>query len=375
MLGAPENQVSLTRSALTGAALKTTLVSVFLALPMFLPCDALTQLPNEKPVGEIISFTDVKGRTFTNVKVLKVQPDGISYMFTEGTVGGGKVNFVDMPVDLQARYGYNPGKASDYQRAVESAQGADRARMAEGMRQAQITQFAEIVRRAKADLQPRPLKPIVRMREPVPPRRRDFQSIQNYSISKALYDEELGRATYEARQKEEARQVAAKRAWEDLQPAIAQMAMQVQQYNEQQQTSVSQKNTATGNNVLTKTPAKPADTTFYDFHGPSPLRSGTVDRIGNTAFYNFRGSGGTVKGTSDNIFGTTFYNFNGPAGTARGTSDSFGAFTFHNWQGPNGPGSGMTYDLGGFRFHDSFGPNKTRSGMSYDLGGTTFHDF
>lgn len=59
------------------------------------------------------------GRTYNDVKVQQVLPDGlvISYAPTNGGTGISKVKFVDLPDKLQKRYGYNPTNATAFEKA------------------------------------------------------------------------------------------------------------------------------------------------------------------------------------------------------------------------------------------------------------------
>lgn len=117
-----------------------------------------------------------------------------------------------------------------------------------------------------------------------------------------------------------------------------------------------------------------SSTTFYDFSTPGPLRSGTVDRLGNNLFYDFRGAAGRIRGTSDEMVGTRFYDFWGPGGRATVVRDSLAGTAFHTFRGPAGRNTAVTDTLGGFTFHNSFGPGSHPSSMEYTLGGFRFHD-
>jgi hypothetical protein len=56
-------------------------------------------------------FKTVNGKEYKNATVTEVEPDGIHIRFSGGVV---KLGFVDLPGDVQKRYGYNAQNAAAY---------------------------------------------------------------------------------------------------------------------------------------------------------------------------------------------------------------------------------------------------------------------
>ena len=63
-------------------------------------------------------LTTVKGETFRNVTVTRVEPDGIAVKHAAGIA---KIPFSDLPKEWQEKYGYEPQKAAQYSAAVADA--------------------------------------------------------------------------------------------------------------------------------------------------------------------------------------------------------------------------------------------------------------
>lgn len=66
-----------------------------------------------------LTIITIKGITYENCKLLRVEPDGISYSCTRGVV---KLPFSELPPEYAARYGYNPQAAGEYAQAVQERQ-------------------------------------------------------------------------------------------------------------------------------------------------------------------------------------------------------------------------------------------------------------
>jgi hypothetical protein len=81
------------------------------------------------------NLTEIKtldGQTYKAVRVSRVEPDGLVVEFAppHGGIGIGKIQFVNLPADVQLRYGYDAQKAAAYQ--AEQLKGL--ARLGEKMR-------------------------------------------------------------------------------------------------------------------------------------------------------------------------------------------------------------------------------------------------
>lgn len=58
---------------------------------------------------------EAEGRTYKNIKVTLVEPDGVTISHSAGVC---KIAFPDLPKEWQEKYGYDPGKAAAYQQEV-----------------------------------------------------------------------------------------------------------------------------------------------------------------------------------------------------------------------------------------------------------------
>ena len=95
------------------------------------------------PAGLVIVTRD--GKTYKNVEVKKVAPDGllISYAPDTGGVGISKLKFTDLPDDLQRRYGFNQTNAVAFEKAERQSTGRMRAQLIEADKAAEASHFAE----------------------------------------------------------------------------------------------------------------------------------------------------------------------------------------------------------------------------------------
>ena len=57
-------------------------------------------------------FKTVDGKEYKNAKVSRVEPDGIAISFSGGIV---KLPFVELPADVQKKYGYDSKSAQEFQ--------------------------------------------------------------------------------------------------------------------------------------------------------------------------------------------------------------------------------------------------------------------
>ncbi len=74
--------------------------------------------------------TTLSGTTFHNVRLVRVQPDGVVWQHSTGMV---MVNFTDLPETLRQQYHYDAGKAATFL----AAQGQEREKVAAQAQQAQ----------------------------------------------------------------------------------------------------------------------------------------------------------------------------------------------------------------------------------------------
>jgi hypothetical protein len=80
------------------------------------------------------------GLRYKAVKIKKVEPDGlfIDYSPVPGAIGSAKLKFVNMPEDIQRKYGYDPQKAKAFEdmNAAAAAEAYERRQIEEAIRQA-----------------------------------------------------------------------------------------------------------------------------------------------------------------------------------------------------------------------------------------------
>lgn len=65
----------------------------------------------------VLTFTNRRGDVFENARVIRVEGGSILFMPADGSLGGGRAKFSDLPDDLQKRVGYDPVKAAQEERA------------------------------------------------------------------------------------------------------------------------------------------------------------------------------------------------------------------------------------------------------------------
>ena len=102
---------------------------------------------NAAPQGLPNRITTLDGKTYEQVVLEKVDPDGLFVLFTPagGGSGAAKLKFRNLPPELRELYGYDPDRASDFEAA--QARGAavwlaENALWAEQRRAAQAEQAA-----------------------------------------------------------------------------------------------------------------------------------------------------------------------------------------------------------------------------------------
>jgi len=74
----------------------------------------------------VITFTNLSGRVYENVLIIKTEPDGFLWLATNGS-GGGKVQFKDLPLDLQNQFGYEPSVAAKFEQDQKARAAKQRA--------------------------------------------------------------------------------------------------------------------------------------------------------------------------------------------------------------------------------------------------------
>jgi len=102
---------------------------------------ATTAVAERSPAGLVIVTRD--GKTYKNVQVKSIAPDGLLIAYTPDTGGVGisKLKFQDLPDDLQRHYGFNRTNAVAFEKAELKSTGQLRAQLiaqdkaAEGRRQ------------------------------------------------------------------------------------------------------------------------------------------------------------------------------------------------------------------------------------------------
>ena len=72
----------------------------------------------------LAQITTISGRIYHNVSILDVEPDGlvVSYEPSPPGIGMATLRFTDLPASLQTQYGYDPAKASAYEKQQAQAQ-------------------------------------------------------------------------------------------------------------------------------------------------------------------------------------------------------------------------------------------------------------
>ena len=83
-----------------------------------------------------LTFTNNSGVVYSNVTVVKVKPDGVTFLFNDIT-GGGTIKFTDIPEFLQARFGYDAQKAAAYETEQAKVKARQEAWWAAQQREAQ----------------------------------------------------------------------------------------------------------------------------------------------------------------------------------------------------------------------------------------------
>ena len=96
-------------------------------------------------------FKTVDGKEYKNVKVSRVEPDGIVITFSGGIV---KIPFTDLSAEIQKKYGYDPKAAGDFQQQTYRADVARARQLTEAMEKRQQEREAL----SKSQPQPQPVQ-------------------------------------------------------------------------------------------------------------------------------------------------------------------------------------------------------------------------
>lgn len=93
-------------------------------------------------------ITTILGKTYSSVKIVAVDPDGLRFMHSAGAA---KVKFSELPAELQERFGYDPGKAAQFSQQQSMAE-AQRIQQIERARaESKMKMEAQAVAQAKAE--------------------------------------------------------------------------------------------------------------------------------------------------------------------------------------------------------------------------------
>jgi hypothetical protein len=90
------------------------------------------------------NLTLASGAVYTNVVIMRAEPDGLTVMKSSGVV---KIPFAQLTPEIQAAYGYTPEKAAAYQKQVA----ANMKRLVEK----QTAEASQAAAKAEADKQPK----------------------------------------------------------------------------------------------------------------------------------------------------------------------------------------------------------------------------
>lgn len=122
---------------------------LFLSLTAFLSFGFAAQAQTETVSSgkQLAQVTTINGRTYLNVSILDVEPDGlvVSYKPSQPGIAMATLKFAELPASLQTQYGYDPAKAAAFEKQQDQATAQ--------WRQQQSAQEAAIQRyRAMAEL-------------------------------------------------------------------------------------------------------------------------------------------------------------------------------------------------------------------------------
>ncbi|MEZ5385780.1 MAG: hypothetical protein R3F13_09715 [Prosthecobacter sp.] len=97
---------------------------IVLFFSLLLAAPGLTAAEKERTI------TTRSGKTFLNCKIVRVHPDGVSFIHQKGAA---KIAFKELPESLRREFRYDPKKEAEYQRAQAELrkQEAERARLRE----------------------------------------------------------------------------------------------------------------------------------------------------------------------------------------------------------------------------------------------------
>jgi S1-C subfamily serine protease len=98
-----------------------------------LTADEVKSKPNPDN-RNIVTFNDSHGRTYEDVEIVRVEPDGVAYLEAD-RIHAGKVKFADMSEAIREKLGYDPARATRHAQKQEEEEwsrllAAERARLA-----------------------------------------------------------------------------------------------------------------------------------------------------------------------------------------------------------------------------------------------------
>ena len=84
--------------------------------------------------NQVLDIRTLDGTVYEDAEVLRIGPDGIDigYVKPDGSYAMKGLRFLNLPVDLQKRFGYDPAKAAEFEAKVRAqAKAADLEQTAE----------------------------------------------------------------------------------------------------------------------------------------------------------------------------------------------------------------------------------------------------
>lgn len=123
------------------------------------------RLHQAKQVGRVVSFNDKAGKTYSNVRIDQIEPDGIT-ISVEG--GRQKIQFTDLSNEIQAFLGYDAKISAEYivavQRREAERQRVEAAQLAENARREALRIEQERMIAAKAAAEEKRMREVKKVR-------------------------------------------------------------------------------------------------------------------------------------------------------------------------------------------------------------------
>lgn len=83
------------------------------------------------------NFTTIEGKKYERVTISRVEPDGLMVVTDSGIA---KIPFVQLPADVQKKYGYNPKAAAEYSAALAKTAADAKAKRESFLKEQQVLQ-------------------------------------------------------------------------------------------------------------------------------------------------------------------------------------------------------------------------------------------